>query len=399
MNSDSLGWLKSVLIEARGDVYMPTNQVEHADEQIYHIADPWVICNKSVTSKKSAFQNACRLHYAKALNSIYLNFEENQLDPIACSHKIYSFLKIIYPDLSPSIGNWFTQRTNSYSVTEKFISKRIAKLLMPPNQSVWYGFYNNAQLFLDFYLFRLFCFAERNVVVSNYLRDQKDLLNFSMLCIIAGASHANTEIANEEVVLFNLFLKRNFINEEHRKAANEFIENGASPDQIELPANNSWALRKFFLELAIATVWSDGILDEQEEKFVKNFSQSLQLSDTDVISSHMRIESFLISLMPDGSQDNNQIEHSFLKRINKLLTAYNNEIIHLLKSNSTVCQGLKSSSIGHLSEQQKDQLAQDIIKLIQHMNIFRGISFNNLNWSYLRVLKIMPKGVIKEVIS
>ncbi|MEM9389987.1 MAG: hypothetical protein AAGA02_05910 [Bacteroidota bacterium] len=399
MNHNSLRWLEGVLIEAGADVCMTTSQVEHADEQIYQLADPWVIGNKSVTSKKSVFQNACRLHYAKALNCIYLNFEENQPDPIASSHKIHSFLKIIYPDLSPSIGNWFTQRTNSYFVTERFISKRITKLLTPPYPGIWDGFYNNAQLFIDFYLFRLFCFAERNSVVSNYLREQKDLLNFSMLSVIAGAAHANTEIANEEVALFKLFLKRNFISEEHRKTANEFIKNGISPDQIELPENNSWALRKFFLELAIATVWSDGILDEQEEKFVKNFRQSLQLSDTDVLSSYIRIESFLMSIMPDRPPDNHPIEHAFLKRINKMLTAYNNEIIHLLASNAAVCQGLKSSSIGQLSEQQKDQLAQDIIRLIQSMKIFRGISFKNLDWSYVHVLKIMPKNVIKKIIG
>lgn len=398
MDFDSSGWFKSALTET-DRAYIPLGQAEHADEKVYQLANPWVVGNESVVKKKVVFHNVCCRHYAQGLICIYRNVQGEESDPVGCSGKIYSFLKSIYPDLSPSLSKWFSKQTDSFAATETFLSKRIAKLLTPSRSVVWDGFYNNAQLFVDFYLFRLYCFADNNTIISDYLRDQKDMLNFSMLSVIAGAAHANKEVASEETALFRLFLKHNFMSEERRKAANVFIEKGASLDQIRLPENDSWALKKFLLELAIATVWSDGILDEEEEKFINTFSRSLQLSDTDEVSSYIRIESLLISLISDNSLDKHLIERSFLKRINKLLSAYSNEIIHLLKSNTKVCMGLKHASIGKFNEKQKSQLAQNIINILQSMKIFRGISFNSLDWPYQQMLKILPKDVVRHVIS
>ena len=85
----------------------------------------------------------------------------------------------------------------------------------------------------------------------------------------------------------NLSSKRN-------KEAWNLFENGIMVEEISLPKNNSWLIRKYFLELAIITVSADRVIDEKEKSFLSNFTKFLDFFEEDLEESMIALEGFII---------------------------------------------------------------------------------------------------------
>lgn len=395
MNTKKHGWLKPLL----DALEVPSKVVEYADELVYHLADPLAIIRESVDLKQGGFIQEVQVHFARGLGQIYKDAFGEKYESQECVAKINDYLKSVYPDLSPSsIINW-RKKTDESTGVEKFIVKRLSLFLGPKENGVWWIFYNNAQIFLDFYLFRLFCFAENNAMIASYLRDQKDYLNFSVLKVIAAAAHADGEIASAERELFHVFVKHNFLSDERKKVATAFLDSGADVHQLELTGIDSWALKKFLLELAISTIWSDGHLDTKEEEFIEKFLKVISLQQSEMVLSFLRVESFMLALVKMGMSNSEMLEDSFLNRTKGVLSAYNHEIIATLNANESLFSMLKKASKETVSSEEQDDLAKKIILALQTMRVFRGITFANLFWSYEKVLKILPKSIVRTLVS
>ncbi|MEM8567280.1 MAG: hypothetical protein AAGF85_12535 [Bacteroidota bacterium] len=386
------GWFKNVLESAQIRINVPDNS-EHADEQVYWLADFWAIAEAAVHESTESGQNGYHVYFATTLVLIYEQTNSKE-DISKCCSKIHGFIKSTYPDMAPTFGNLLSTKQDIYTDTENLLNRRISKLITPRHNAFWSSFYNSSQIFIDLYLFRLYCFTEVDSVISEYLRNQKDELSFIILCMIAAAANANKKLELQEVKLFNLFLGHTFLSEERKKAANQFLENGSNLNQIDLSEFDSWAVRKFLLELAMATTWSDGVLDKDEENFIVELARKLKLTDKDVDSSFVRVESFLLV---HNKNEFEVIEGYLSSRVKQILIAHKQEIIRSFKSDSKLRTSLKQASIQSLNKTAKAQLSQAVMNQLQSLPVFRGIRFQDMNWTYEKLLKILPKDVVRSV--
>lgn len=361
------------------------------------MANFWTIAQASAHQTSEAKQLKCQTYLASALVVIYNQIHSNEQLP-GCPSKVHDFIKHTYPDLVPAFASLLPTRQCIYAKTEKLIHRRVSKIIVPSTDVVWPHFFHNAQIFIDLYLFRLYCFMEVDTVLLAYLRNQKDQLSFTLLCVIAAAANTNRRLQPREVALFNLFLKHTFLRERHKKTAIQFLQDGSQLSQIDLSEFDSWAIRKFLLESAIATIWSDGILDDEETNFVADISKLLKLTDIDVQSSFVRIESLLLTHSPNELVNPEVIEGCFIHRVKKILTDYKKEIVRLFKSDLKLCDGLRQASVRDVNKIAKDRLSRAIVKQLQSLPLFRGIHFNALNWTYEKLLKILPKDVVRSAI-
>ena len=79
-----------------------------------------------------------------------------------------------------------------------------------------------------------------------------------------------------------------------RKEALKIFEEGFAVEDINLPSENSWILKKFFLEIGILTIWADKKVEQAELDFLKRFCHYLGFSDEDLENSMIAIEGFVL---------------------------------------------------------------------------------------------------------
>ena len=63
---------------------------------------------------------------------------------------------------------------------------------------------------------------------------------------MAAASHANKEVAHEERRLYEYFIESTDLSVQRRKEALKIFEEGFAIEDINLPSENSWILKKIF---------------------------------------------------------------------------------------------------------------------------------------------------------
>src|SRR5205085_6593627 len=119
-------------------------------------------------------------------------------------------------------------------------------------------------------------------------------LRFSVVKVIAAAAHANTTIEFEERKLLEYFLQSTGLPADKKKEATRIFEEGIDIEGINLPTNNSWILKKYFLEMAILTIWSDKKVDDAELEFLRNLCAYMEFSEDDLENSMMAIEGFVL---------------------------------------------------------------------------------------------------------
>src|SRR5690606_39093039 len=166
-------------------------------------------------------------------------------------------------------------------VVEKIIEKRIERT-GDFEGNFWTYFFHNSLLFLDVFIFGQWIHTNADRIVADFFRYEREELRFSVVKVIAAASHANKEVVYEEKKLLELFLYSADLPSNRRKEAVRIFENGLDISEINLPSENSWILKKFFLEIAILTMWADKKVEEIEMDFLKRFALHLNFNEDDL---------------------------------------------------------------------------------------------------------------------
>jgi hypothetical protein len=209
------------------------------------------------------------------------------------SKELINYYLEIYPELEGKQKTfWGKQKSNS-KVAEEILDKRLfikGSLL----DNFWESFFHNSLLFLDVFYFREWISERSRIVTADSLRKEKENMRFALLKLIAAASYADQIIQDEERKLFGIFLKSANLDSVKSKEAKNFIDDKLTVKDIEIPSD-SWILRKYFLELAILTVWADRIVDESEKQFINDLSVKLNFSEEEMENSMVAIESFVVT--------------------------------------------------------------------------------------------------------
>src|SRR5690606_36790470 len=137
-------------------------------------------------------------------------------------------------------------------------------------------------LFLDIYIFGQWVHTNADKIVADFFRYERDELRFSIVKVIAAAAHANKEVSYEEKRLFGLFLSGTDLPADKRKEAQRIFDKGILMEEMNLPAENSWILKKFFLEIDMLTLWADRKMEDEELAFLRSFCKYLIFSDEDL---------------------------------------------------------------------------------------------------------------------
>jgi hypothetical protein len=422
MNPNQKGWLKEY-IDFRTEMLkeLTTDAVRkrsHPEHSLYRIIQPTgLMYGQSVGLSGHPDQETwnnkekMKVLLAESLISISLLFyDKNNGSPLDISQAINktlqhigNFYNNIFPELATPAKSLFGKRKSPIEVVERILDKRIDRT-SDFEGNFWTYFFHNSLLFLDVFIFGQWIHTNADRIVADFFRYEREELRFSVVKVIAAAAHANKEVVYEEKKLLDFFLHSADLSSEKRKEALRIFEKGIEVHEINLPSENSWILKKFFLEIAVLTIWADKRVEDIEMDFLKIFALHLGFNEDDLENSLIAIEGFVLENWEQlaylqNNQDYQQVSEQFIRRVSRIAEKNKHRLLKELQENKQVMQLLKKSRAAELSQDEKEFMRAALVQILKTIPTLLIISLPRKFLTLPVLLKILPKNLFTEGIT
>jgi hypothetical protein len=337
-----------------------------------------------------SFINSALLFHTEEINSAE-DFSEMILETTSGIGRFYND---IYPELATPTHTFFGKKRSPLEIAEKILEKRINQNLSPEND-FWSNFFHNSLLFLDIFFFGQWIHTNSEQMVSEFFKQEKEDLRFYVVKVLAAAAHANGIVEKEERKLFEYFINSSGLDHLKQSEAYLFLENGVDLDDIVLPTQNSWILKKYFFELAILTIWSDKRVEDNEVAFLEQFRVKINLSEDDFENSMVAIEGFVLQHWEEldalqSKKDYKAVSDQFIGRMSKIATKNHARIAQQIKESKDLHDLFDKLNHEGLEDADREKLKGKLIKMLNSIPSFVIISLPSKFLTLPILLKILP---------
>ncbi len=422
MRPSEKGWLKEYL-DFRRDLlvnitHTAAQKGSHPEHSLYRIVQPTgLMYGQTVSNLPHPSQDEwnerdkMKVLLAESLISSSLLFNNNTIKTpddmsgviMKTLENIGNFYNNIFPELSTPSKTLFGRKKTALELAEKILDKRIERT-SDFEGNFWTYFFHNSLLFLDVFIFGQWIHTNADKIVADFFRYEREELRFSVVKVIAAASHANKEVSYEEKKLLDFFLHSTDLSSEKRKEAIKIFEKGIEIDEIHLPSENSWILKKFFLEMAVLTIWADKRVEQGELDFLKRFCNHLGFGEEDLENSMIAIEGFVLEHWEQlehlqNKQDYNQVSEQFIKRVARVAEKNKGRLMKELQGSEDVMNLLKKARSNELTIEEKEKMRTELISILKTVPTFVIISLPQKFLTLPILLKILPRNLFAEGIN
>ena len=421
MNPNEQGWLKD-FIELRKvqlkQLNLESQKTSHPEYSLYRIIQPTgLMYGQSVgaldleESKKWTERDRMKILLAECLLSSSVLFYEKPLKTdidferiiTKTIENINNFYNSVFPELSTSAKTLFGRKKLPIEIAERVIEKRI-ELSIENKNNFWAQFFQNSLLFLDIFIFGQWIHTNADKIVADFFKYEKEELRFSVVKVIAGAAHSNVIVEFEEKKLLEYFLNSSGLPAEKRKEAQIIFDKGIEIQAMNLPTNNSWILKKYFLEMAILTMWADKKVDDVEINFLRELCSYLNFNEDDLESSLMCIEGFVLEHweqlnMLQNKKNYNEVSEQFLRRISKIIERNKTRLMREVRDSQPAMNLLLEAKYHELTEAENIAMQELLLSLIKKLP---SLAITPLPERFLTLSvlqRILPPNFFSEVLS
>ena len=419
MRPSEKGWLKAY-IDFRQDLLRELSnenkKASHPEQSLYRVIQPTgLMYGQAVDSLQhpdSAHWNEkdkIKILLAESLISSSLLFYDKRIKTTEelfeviekTLESIGNFYNNVFPELATPSKTLFGRKKSAYELAEKILDKRI-ELTIKHSQNFWVHFFHNSLLFLDIFIFGQWIHTNADKIVSDFFKYEREELRFSVIKVIAAAAHANQSVEFEERKLLDYFLISANLSSEKKKEALEIFERGISVEEINLPTNNSWILKKYFLEMAILTIWADKRVEGNEQSFLNRLCTYLGFSPDDLENSMIAIEGFVLEHWNhldslQNKQDYDQVSDRFIKRMSDVTASNKNRLIKEVQQSRELMGLLRSAKSTELNEDDQKRMQELLIAALKTLPTFVIISLPQRFLTLPILLKILPANFFSEI--
>lgn len=419
MNPGEKGWLKEYLNFRKDllkDLTLESKRASHPEHSLYRVIQPtglmygqpmraynlpesdaWdekdrmkILLAESLISSSLLFHNKS-IKNPDELSSVILKTLEN----------ISNFYNNIFPELATPTKTLFGRKKSPLELAERILDKRIEHT-SEFDTNFWVQFFHNSLLFLDIFIFGQWIHTNADRIVSDFFKYEREELRFSVVKIIACAAHANSKIEYEERRLLEFFLQSTDLPQDKRREAKKIFDEGIELEDINLPTNNSWILKKYFLEIAILTIWADKRVEETELEFLKQLSLYLGFNEEDLENSMLAIEGFVLEYWDklnylQNKQDYNQVSAQFIERMTRITGTHKSLLLKEVQDSKELMELLRRARAHELADDEKQRMQELLIMALKTIPTFVIISLPQRFLTLPILLKILPNNFFAEV--
>jgi hypothetical protein len=419
MKPNEKGWLKDYL-ELRKELLKEVQpggvKTAHPEQALYRVIQPTgLMYGQAILSldypNSNDWSNKERMKILLAeslISSSFLFFnrqikstEELSEVILKTLDSIGNFYNTVFPELATPAKTLFGRRKTPLEIAERILDKRI-EITEEFKNNFWAQFFHNSLLFLDIFIFGQWIHTNADRIVSDFFKYEREELRFSVVKVIAAAAHANEAVEFEERKLLEYFLQSAHLPAEKKREAVAIFEKGIEVDEINLPTNNSWILKKYFLEMAILTIWADKKVDGNEQDFLKRLCTHLTFSEDDLENSMMGIEGFVLEHWEklnylQNKQDYDQVSERFIKRLSRVTANHKSKLKKEVQGNKDLLALLKKAKSSELTETEKKEMQEQLVVVLKTIPTFVVISLPKRFLALPVLMRILPTNFFAEV--
>jgi hypothetical protein len=265
-------------------------------------------------------------------------------------------------------------------------------------------FFHNSLLFLDIFSFGQWIHTNADKIVSDFFKYEREELRTSLVRIMAAAAHANHIVEFEERKLLEYFLLSADLPPNRKKECQDIFERGISVEELNLPTSNSWILKKYFLEMAILTIWADKKVEQTELDFLKRLADTLSFSEDDLENSMMAIEGFVLEHWDDllhlqDKKNYTEVTEQYMNRLLKVTDKHRSRLLSEAKASEELVALLLQARANELSEEEKIQLRKLLIDVLRSIPTFVIISLPQRFLTLPILMQILPKNFMADTLG
>lgn len=417
MKPDEKGWLKDYL-EFRQDLLKDLTlkkRGSHPEHSLYSIIQPTgLMYGQNVghlehpQAENWSEKDKMKILLAESLISSSLLFYDKPVKTpeelsqvfLKTIDNIGNFYNNIFPELATPSKTLFGKKRTSLELAEKILDKRIDRT-SDFQGNFWTYFFHNSLLFLDVFIFGQWIHTNADKIVADFFRYEREELRFSIVKVIAAAAHSDNLVDFEERKLLEYFIQSADLSAEKRKEAMTIFDKGIDIESINLPSENSWILKKFFLEIAILTTWADKKVEQAEHDFMKRFCNYLGFSEDDLDNSLIAIEGFVLEHWAQldflqDKQDYQRVSEHFISRISKIAEKNKSRLLKGMQDSEEILTLLKKARTEELTEEESERIRHELIVMLKTIPTFVIISLPQRFLTLPILMKILPKNLFTE---
>ncbi len=421
MNPGSKGWLKEYLEfrqELLQDLTSQGRTLSHPDHSLYRVIQPTgLMYGQPVRtfdhpdSSDWDEKDRMKILLAESLISSSLLFhnkpvkspDEMSVVTLKTLDSITNFYTHVFPELATPTKTLFGRKKTSLELVERILEKRIEHTAQV-NGNFWLQFFHNSLLFLDIFIFGQWIHTNADRIVSDFFKYEREELRTSLVKVMAAAAHANHIVEFEERKLLEYFLQSANLPSDKKKECQDIFEKGISVEEINLPTNNSWILKKYFLEMAILTIWADKKVENIELEFLKRLASTISFSDDDLENSMIAIEGFVLEHWEDllhlqDKKDFQEVSRQYMDRVAKITDKHKARMLEEAKSSEELVSILVHARSKELTDQEKERLRLLLIEVLKTIPTFVIISLPQRFLTLPILMQVLPKNFITETLK
>jgi tellurite resistance protein len=417
MKPDEKGWLKEYL-EFRKDLLKDLTlkkRGSHPEQSLYSIIQPTgLMYGQNVghidhpNTENWSEKDKMKILLAESLISSSLLFYDKPVNTpeelsqvfLKTIDNIGNFYNNIFPELATPSKSLFGKKRSALELAEKILDKRIDRTV-DFQGNFWTYFFHNSLLFLDVFIFGQWIHTNADRIVADFFRYERDELRFSIVKVIAAAAHSDNVVDPEERKLLEYFIQSTDLSAEKRKEAILIFDKGIEIEAINLPSENSWILKKFFLEIAILTTWADRKVEQAEHEFMKQFCTYLGFSEDDLDNSMIAIEGFVLEHWEQldylqNKQDYQRVSEHFISRISKIAEKNKSRLLKEIQGSEEILTLLKKARTAELTAEESERIRHELILMLKTIPTFVIISLPQRFLTLPMLMRILPKNLFTE---
>lgn len=414
MKPKEKGWLKQYL-EFRKNLFREithSKKTSHPEQTLYRMMQPTgLMYGQNVgkidhpSEKAWDEKDKLKILLAESLVSSSLLFNENPINTAEdlaeaftkSLESIGNFYNNIFPEVATSKKTFFGKKKMPIDVAEKILEKRIEKSLAHKD-NFWASFFHNSLLFLDVFIYGQWIHTNADKIVTDFFKFERDELRFSVVKVIAAASHSDQEVNYEEQKLLEHFIQGTDLPPAKKKEAISIFEKGVQIEEISLPSENSWVLKKFFLELAILTTWADRKIEKAEKTFLKRFCTYLGFNADDLENSMIAVEGFVLEHWEQleylqDKQDYKRLSEHFIGRMAKIASKNKGRLLKGIQESKTLSDLLVKARTQELTPEETEHVREGLVQMLKTVPTFVIISLPQRFLTVPILMKILPKDI------
>ena len=423
MNPAKSGWLKEFVEYRKATFELEAEQKKlklgkHPDQSIYGMVQPTGImygCPVGRYDIPGEYQWTDEGRLKVLLVDSLINIAElyaeqpietaEDLEELAIKtlESITEFYNGVYSEISVSLRNWLGQKKNQFATAEHAINKRVA-LSQDKNKFFWSSFFSRSQLFLDIYIFGQWSHTKPDSVLLEFFKSEKEELSFTSVKVMAAAAHANKKIEEEERIVFEHFITTTGLSVEKKRVAKEYFEHGMGIQEIPVSDSDPWVIRKFFLEMAVLTIWADKRMEDSELEFLSEFNECLGFNSDDLDVSLLAVEGFLLQNWSALNALQSKIDYSsvsdeYIDRMVKLTSAHHNRIESMVIDDAVMMNTIRKGQSNDLSDAEKQLIREKFFTILKSLPNIGFLMLPDSFLTYEYMLRVIPKDTITKILS